>query len=1017
MKISIPLIILLLSFLSHNLSGQYFGRNKPKYDKFEFDVVKTPHFDIYHYFDNPEVVSQLSEMSESWYSMHQELLKDTLQPHNPILFYRNHADFQQTNAITSAPGVGTGGVTEAFKNRVIMPVTESNFQTDHVLGHELVHAFQYNMIIRSDDPDLSIRNLSNIPLWMVEGMAEYLSLGSLDAHTAMWMRDAVINEDIPTIKDLSTSNKYFPYRYGHAFWAYLANTWGDSIVKLLFKETARVGYEAAIQKIFSFSHETLSEMWRQSMRRYYLQFREQNTGPLIGHRILSEKTAGRINISPALSPNGQYLAFLSEKDLFTIDLFLADARTGEIIRKLTTTSQASHVDAVSFLESAGAFSADSRRFAYVIFDKGKNYIAVTDVAQGKLIRKIEVPGVPAMNNISWSPDGDKLAFTGLVDGQSDLYVYHLETGKVDQITNDYYSDIQPSWLHDNKSLLFTTDRPVNRTTPEKLTYGSYQIAFVNTEDREIQVLNLFPGADNHNPVVSPDGESIYFVSNRDGFRNLYKYQVPDDNVFQLTSYFTGISGITSAAPVLSIAREKDLLAYVYYNNGKYSIFSAPLNNFIEKQVDPQNVDMAAAYLPPFKPEKPGIVDSNLKSRFQIRDTMAVATTEVPYRPKFELDYIGSTGVGITTNRFGTGMAGGVNAIFSDILGDKQLYTSLSLNGEIYDFGGQVVYFNRERRLQWAVGASHIPYRYGWYTLQPDTLVVQDDTVQVDNLAVNIRRIFEQEVSAYAFYPISRTMRIELQGSHAWYSNRIDRINNYYVGRLKVGEQREKDLPAPSGYTMQRANVALVSDNSYFGLTAPLKGHRYRLQAEQFFGRLEIFTTLADYRRYFYAKPFTIAFRGYHYARYGRDANSDLLPPIFLGAPGVVRGYSTDTFFDPGNNDLSINNLLGSRVAVGNLELRLPFTGPRQIALIESGILFTDLNLFFDAGLAWDTQSNINFGEGSFTESESGRKPIYSTGVALRLNLFGAMVIEWFYALPLSRDEIEGEFGFNFLPGW
>ncbi|ELR69593.1 tolB protein precursor [Fulvivirga imtechensis AK7] len=1014
MKVLQSLMLFVLCFTSLEVTAQYFGRNKPKYDKFNFDVVKTPHFDIYHYFDNPSLVYQLSEISESWYKMHQEVLKDTLQPHNPILLYRNHADFQQTNAISSAPGIGTGGVTEAFKNRVIMPVTESNAQTDHVLGHELVHAFQYNMIIRSDDPEINIRSLANIPLWMVEGMAEYMSIGSKDPHTAMWMRDAVINNDIPSIRDLTISNKYFPYRYGQAFWAFLANTWGDTIIKPVFIETARLGYEAGIQKVFNFDHATLSEMWKQSLKDYYLKYKEENNGPLIGHRILSEKTAGRINISPAVSPNGQYLAFLSEKDLFTIDLFLADARTGEIIRKLTTTSQASHIDAISFLESAGAWSPDSRQFAYVVFDNGKNQIVITDVASSKIVKKFAVPGVPALNNITWSPKGDKLAFTGLVNGQSDLYVYHFQNGKVDQITNDYYSDIQPSWLHDNESILFTTDR--KRTPTNKYTYGSYQLAFINTSNKEVQVVNLFPGADNFNPVVSPDGESIYFVSNRDGFRNLYKYEVANDKVYRLTNYFTGISGITPSAPVLSIAREKDLLAYVYYSKGQYAIFSAPLGNFIKKEVNPQAVEMSAAYLPPYNPAKLDIVDQNLQKRFAMRDSMDVTIKQVPYKPKFQLDYIGSTGVGITTSRFGTGMAGGVDAIFSDILGDKQLYTSLALNGEVYDFGGQVVFLNRERRLQWAFGASHIPYRYGWYTLEQDSLIIQGDTVQVENLAINIRRIFEQELSGFLFYPISKTKRLEFQGSHAWYSNRLDRINNYYYRGYRVGEKQEKDLPAPSGYTIQRVNAALVSDNSYFGLTAPLKGHRYRLQGEQFFGKLEIFTTLADYRKYVFVKPFAVAFRGYHYARYGRDANSDLLPPIFLGAPGVIRGYSTNTFYDPGSDNLNINDLLGSRVVVGNLEIRLPFTGPRQIAMIESRVLFTDLNLFFDAGYAWNEHSTSNFGEGNITEVED-RKPIFSTGFSLRLNLFGAMVIEPYYAFPLSRENIRGEFGINFLPGW
>lgn len=1005
--------ILAISFLAGEAEGQYFGRNKPKYEKFEFDVVQTPHFEIYHYFDDESVINDLAKSSESWYLMHQQVLKDTLRPLNPILFYSNHADFQQTNAISSAPGVGTGGVTEALKNRVIMPVTESNAQTDHVLGHELVHAYQYNMIIHSQDSSLSIRDLANIPLWMVEGMAEYLSIGSKDAHTAMWMRDAVAHNDIPSIKDLSTSNKYFPYRYGQAFWAFLANTWGDSIVKPVFIETARLGYEAGIQKVFNFGHETLSEMWKQSLKKYYLPFQAKNNGPLVGHRILSERNAGRMNISPAISPNGNYVAFLSEKDLFTIDLFLADARTGEIIRKLTTTSQANHIDAISFLESSGAWSPDSRRFAYVVFSKGQNKIIITEVSSSNIIQEIEIHGVPAMNNLTWSADGEKLAFTGLVDGQSDLYTYNLKTKKVEQVTDDQYSNLQPFWLTDNETLIFITDRP---RAGDKSHYTNHQIASINTRSKEVHVLNVFPGADNYNPVMSPNEKSIYFISNRDGFRNLYRYDIASEKVFQLTNYFTGISGVTSAAPALSIARHENLLAYVYYSKGKYNIFSAPLSNFTEKEVDPLQVDLSAAALPPYNPDKLDIVDHNLAQRFTMRDTLSVSSVVQPYKPKFKLDYIGSTGVGVTTSRFGTGMAGGVNAIFSDILGDQQLYTSLALNGEVYDFGGQVVYLNRERRFQWAIGASHTPYRYGWYSLQSDSLVTESDTLNVTNMAVNIRRTFEKQLSAFIFYPISTTKRLEFQGSHAWYSNRLDRINNYYYQGIKIGEKREKDLPAPSGYTLQRVSGALVSDNSYFGLAAPLKGHRYRVEAEQYFGKLEIFTTLVDYRKYVFIKPFSLAFRGYHYARYGRDASSDLLPPIFLGAPGVIRGYSTNTFYDPGNDDLNINDLLGSRVAVGNLELRLPFSGPKELALITSRFFLTDLNVFVDGGMAWETQTDENFGEGG-TTSVLERKPVFSTGVSLRINLFGAMIVEPYYAIPLSREGFSGEFGINFLPGW
>jgi hypothetical protein len=176
------------------IQAQYFGQNKARYQTFDFTVLETPHFSIHHYTQNQRAIHLISEWSEQWYAMHSKIFLDTIKERNPIIFYNNHAEFQQTNTVSGEIGVGTGGVTEAFKNRVVMPFTMINQNTQRVLGHEMVHAFQYNSIINGDSTNLE--SMSNFPLWMVEGMAEYLSLGRVDPFTAMWMRDAVMNMDM-----------------------------------------------------------------------------------------------------------------------------------------------------------------------------------------------------------------------------------------------------------------------------------------------------------------------------------------------------------------------------------------------------------------------------------------------------------------------------------------------------------------------------------------------------------------------------------------------------------------------------------------------------------------------------------------------------------------------------------------------------------------------------------------------------------------------------------------------------
>ncbi|WP_370687716.1 basic secretory protein-like protein [Pedobacter deserti] len=225
-RLILMVVIVLLSAFTVN--AQYFGQNRVRYKNEKFKVLQTPHFELYYYLKNEKMVKKFAEDAETWYKMHQEVFRDTFFKKNPIILYNNHPDFQQTTALQGEVGVGTGGVTEAFKNRVIMPVMELNNQTRHVLGHELVHAFQYHILLEKDS--MGLENISQIPLWMIEGMAEYLSVGKVDAFTSMWMRDALLNRDIPSLKDLTNSNKYFPYRYGQAFWTFIGSRYGDTTI-------------------------------------------------------------------------------------------------------------------------------------------------------------------------------------------------------------------------------------------------------------------------------------------------------------------------------------------------------------------------------------------------------------------------------------------------------------------------------------------------------------------------------------------------------------------------------------------------------------------------------------------------------------------------------------------------------------------------------------------------------------------------------------------------------------------
>ena len=179
LRASLLAVMLAVLGTAGSASAQYFGQNKVQYDDFEFKTYSTDHFDIYFYPEERTAVMDAGRMAERWYQRHSRTFLREFEKRKPLIFYANSADFQQTNAVQGQLGQGTGGVTESIKERVIMPLTGSYAETDHVLGHELVHSFQYDIALRKNNRGFSLRNL---PLWLVEGMAEYLSVGEVDTH-------------------------------------------------------------------------------------------------------------------------------------------------------------------------------------------------------------------------------------------------------------------------------------------------------------------------------------------------------------------------------------------------------------------------------------------------------------------------------------------------------------------------------------------------------------------------------------------------------------------------------------------------------------------------------------------------------------------------------------------------------------------------------------------------------------------------------------------------------------------
>ncbi len=469
--------------------AQYFGQNKVQYEHFDFEVLRTATFDIYHYPEEAEAVKKAARLAEEWRERLTRDLGFELAGRQPLVLYASHPHFRQTQVIGGLIGEGTGGVTESLKRRMAMPFASTLGETSHVLGHELVHAFQYGA---------GGERAGALPLWFIEGMAEYLSIGAEHPQTAMWLRDLARQEEIPGFEDLANP-RYFPYRLGHAAWAYLASRFGSSVVGNAYLEGARTGDAiAALQNVTGISIEELSEGWRSAIRRQY------STGDdaAPAGRLAVGGDGGRdgsLNVSPALSPDGRWLAYLSERDLFSIDLYVADAATGRIVRRLTKTATEPHIESLQFAASAGAWDPTSRRFAFTTIDSGRAMLSIAEVGEGGGGRRDHpLPSVDEAWHPAWAPDGRSVVFSGLTGGFADLYVVDLEGGAVRRLTNDAYADLQPSWSPDGRRVAFVTDR--FSSSVDALAFGPPRLALLTVATGDITPL---PALGEGDPPQSP----------------------------------------------------------------------------------------------------------------------------------------------------------------------------------------------------------------------------------------------------------------------------------------------------------------------------------------------------------------------------------------------------------------------------------------------------------------------------------------------------------------------------------
>jgi len=1000
----------------------YFGQNKVQYQTFKFKVLKTQHFDIYYYDEETGGAQMAARMAERWYTRLSTVFNHQLRNRQVVVLYGSGEQFRQTNVVEEDLGEGTGGVTEAYKRRIVLPFAGPIQATDHVLGHELVHAFQYDITnTNASSAAAGQGGAMNLPLWFIEGMAEYFSLGPEDPNTAMWMREAIRRDKFPTIDKLDNP-KFFPYRYGQALWAFVGGKYGDrTIPSLLRAAIGRDGYKGAFQRVLGVTTKDLSQQWRDATAAAYRPFAETTKMPsAFAHALIVDPThKGGLNVSPELSPDGSKIVFFSSRDLFSIDLYVADASTGKMIRKITDTSTNPHFESIEFIESAGAWSHDSRRFAFPALSGGHPVLEIVDVETGHKEREIPVKDVDEILNPTWSPDGSAIAFSGLVGGFNDLFVYDLNAGSrapdsgLRRVTNDAYAELDPAWSPDGKNIAISTDRFSTDLTDLK--GGNLRLALLDVASGDVTELGGFEHAKNISPQWSTDGRALYFVSDRSGISNVYRMDLASRSSVQVTNLLTGAAGITELSPALSIGASR--VAFSVYEEDGYNIYTLDENARAATVADNGVVDL---------PRDAGMLPPRTTGEGTVYAYLTNATTGLPsvqtqqsyqtenYKPKLGLDFIGQPAIGVGVDSFGTYVGGGIAASWSDVLGNHTVAGAIQATSRFDETGGSIMYLNRTHRWNWGVAFDQTPYVLAsvgqGFGNSPNG---QPVFVQQEQRIIQTDRGF----SGILAYPFTRADRVEFNGGLRQITGKQYVTTDTFDPN--TGAPISHDVQTVSTFPTLNLGIgsaALVHDTSIFGVTSPVRGSRYRLELDQTAGTLTYNAALADYRRYVMpVRPFTIAVRGIYYGRFGRSAEDPLLTSVFIGYPDLVRGYDYNSFdaAECGNTtDGScpvFDKLVGSRMIVGNVELRFPPWGAFGGSNFY-GPLPLELAVFMDAGAACGRSTPLRL-------TGPNSDLVRSAGIAARVNVLGFAVAEVDYVRPLDRPLRGWMWQFNLRPGF
>ncbi len=910
-KIFVVVLLILLNLnapsrLSAQVLNPRFGKNKVHYKAFRWGTRETPHFMLYFYEGEERLAENSLKMAERAYAYLSTTLHHDFNHKIPLIIYASSDDFQQTEVVAGLLDEGIGGVTESLKGRIVIPFLGSYRSFNHVLVHELTHAFQFDILSGGRSGFGAFSSGMYLPLWFIEGMAEYLSEYD-NPLTTMWLRDGVERDSLPKPGEVERMQDIRVYRFGQSLWQYIVKKHGEQIISQLLRGLAEEqSWDDMIETATEMTWKEIYTGWRDDVMKTYAAVPHSGQRPLEEQAnvlIKHEEKKFALNILPAISPNGKFVVFVSDRNFYRT-IYLASAETGEILSKLVEGERAGTFESLRYLNTSLTWSPDSEQIAFNAKAGGENAIYLQNIHTRKIIKKL-TPNVSSISFLAWSPIRNIIAFTGTKDGQEDLFAINIETEEMTQFTNDLYSNRHPAWSPDGASIAYATDAG-RFSDLDKLQFGTSDLAIYDVNSGGTYLLTDTP-ANEFTPVWSPDGSALAFISDESGVCNLYMMTLQTDPnnrrrfrpeaIRQIVNANTGVVGLTEDNPALMWARTSDRLLFSGFSKKGWDVFA--LEQIMQTYRDYQaevGFDEDAQHTAGISTtSKDSVAKKDWNSPlFSTNETIETKRYTARLRP----EYLLFGGAGSTKSFYFVGYLA-----FGDMLSNHSLDIAVNLTEVLDESDFVLAYINRAHRLNYAIRGVQFIADNGTFSMGDDVFDIS----------------VERGISADFSWPFSKFTRLEF-GLEGW---------------MAEGNRTSNDLQEPEeDFFYIVPSLAYVRDTSLYTYLGPLDGNRTRFSARPAVGDLSFLTLTAESRQYFHlTRRSAFALRLMAVSSMGDNAR------VFeVGGPLTFRGQGLEKDMDDDEK-----NLIGTNILLGNVEYRFPLLPVDMLR----GVVFADM------GVGWE----------------------------------------------------------------